>query len=324
MAEPVRCDLKDLTSQIPAKIDLFICSASYEERCLSIPESLPSGMVGTALICANQDHLNKMEGHLGRISKHFGDRSRQVMLRTDHPLTGADNLLAATKQIHTSSPQTVLLDITTFTHEGLLIVLKVLAAVWIENDHRLLLAYSPAREYSVGLEAKDKWLSQGIRDIRSVLGYPGLLRPARKLHLVVLVGFEVERARMLIDTCEPDVISLGAGRDATDSRQAHLLKNIETLQRLSVHYPKLNVFEFSCVDLNFTMTAIEQQTLKNPEHNTVVAPMNTKLSTVAAALYASRNKDIQLCYAPAAAYNPRYSSPGEQCLIIEISLRLLQ
>lgn len=151
-----------------------------------------------------------------------------------------------------------------------------------------------------------------------MLGYPGLLKPSRKLHLIVLVGFEGDRAKLLIDTCEPDAISLGKGKDATDTRQAHLPKNIETLRQLSVHYPRFNEFDFSCVDADVTKTAIAQQVQSYPEHNTVIAPMNTKLSTVGAALYASDDTDAQLCYAPAISYNPRYSAPGEDCLLMEL------
>lgn len=44
--------------------------------------------------------------------------------------------------------------------------------------------------------------------------------------------------------------------------------------------------------------------------NLVVAPMNSKISTLGAALAARVNPDIQLCYAPAVTYNfENYSKP---------------
>jgi hypothetical protein len=319
MTAPQRVNLSALHEKIPTDVDVFVCSASYEERCYSIAKHLDPQRMQHVLVCANEDHLQVMKYNLSLITGHFGERSQSIMLRTDRPLVGADNLLSIARTLRKEEAQTVLVDITTFTHEGVLIVLKLLPFIWDRPADRLFLAYAPASEYAVGLNSDQKWLSQGIRDIRSVLGYPGLMKPARKLHLIVLVGFEGDRAKLLIDSCEPDAISLGKGKDATDARQSHLPKNIDTLRQLSVHYPRFNEFDFSCVDVGATKDAIEQQAKFYPDHNTVIAPMNTKLSTVGAGLYASDNTNAQLCYAPAQSYNPHYSAPGDDCLFMELS-----
>ena len=42
------------------------------------------------------------------------------------------------------------------------------------------------------LEAK--WLSRGIGEVRSILGYSGTLKPSRSNLLIVIVGYEYERA----------------------------------------------------------------------------------------------------------------------------------
>ena len=148
--------------------------------------------------------------------------------------------------------------------------------------------------------------------------------PARRLHLVVLVGFEVERARLLIDACEPDVISLGSGRaTATDSNKAHLPRNTDSLRQLSVLYPNYRKFEFSSVDPADTEEALAEQVAQVPDHNTIVAPMSTKLSTIGAALFALHNREVQLCYAPAITYNtPAYSSAHDFCLAMELQVPL--
>ena len=57
----------------------------------------------------------------------------------------------------------------------------------------------------------EKWLSKGVKEIRSVLGFPGEILPSRKNHLIVLTGYEYERAKTIIDILQPYSLALGFG-----------------------------------------------------------------------------------------------------------------
>ncbi|WP_354201486.1 hypothetical protein [Bradyrhizobium sp. JR4.1] len=274
------------------------------------------------LICFNDDFEDSVRENRVAILKHFGGKSRLVALRQSDPMLGLDHLHEALAAIIDGEAKTVVIDSTTFTHEGLLILLRLLASCLREGD-AIHIAYTPAADYALGSNAADKWLSRGLREIRSVLGFPGLMVPARDLHLIVLVGFEVERARMLIDSCEPDIVSLGSGRDATDSGKAHLPRNTESLRSLSVLYPNFLKFEFSSVDPIETEQALSRQVGLFPGKNTIIAPMNTKLSTIGAAVLAMKQREVQLCYAPAMTYNtPAYSSPCDFCYVTRLEIPL--
>ena len=107
--------------------------------------------------------------------------------------------------------------------------------------------YTPAKEYDPGVELEKKWLSGGIKGVRSVLGFPGELRPSRKSHLIILVGFEVERAGKLIESYEPSTLSLGIGDD-DPIHQGHLEVNTHKFERLKNNYPHAGVFSFSPKD----------------------------------------------------------------------------
>ena len=322
MAIPTRISLSKLAVELPTTIDLFICSASYEDRCLSIPFALGTDSIANAFVCANDDFTDHLSGNLEKLMSYFGERAIRVHLRQNNPVFGLDNLYSALMEKLGSTRQQIVVDATTFTHEGLLILVRLLAALLSPGDEVTVL-YAPASEYAVGSPDNEKWLSRGLGEIRSVLGFPGSMVPARKLHMIVLVGFEVERARLLIDACEPDVISLGRGRDSTDVAQVHLPVNIDTLRQLAVHYPDFEEFGFSCVDWEATYSELVAQVRKFPDHNTIVAPMNTKLSTIGAAVFALLNTDVQLCYAPALTYNfPGYSKPSEYCLLSRLQLPL--
>lgn len=235
------------------------------------------------------------------------------------PLVTADNLQRALSHAGGDDGDlSYLVDITTFTHEALLILLRLLQARVKRGS--VVLAYAPAAEYSVGLPPEEKWLSKGITDIRSVLGYPGDSRPSRKSHLIVLVGFEGDRAELLLDAYQPHVISLGFGQEGTATAAQHQQVNRFAFAQLASKVSQYNEFEFSCVDVAAVEATIGVQAGRFPDCNVVIAPMNTKLSTVGVAGAAFRNDDIQLCYASASQYNVEgYSRPGTTCVLTALS-----
>ena len=53
--------------------------------------------------------------------------------------------------------------------------------------------------------------------IRNVYGYPGTSRITRRNHLIVLTGFEIERATKIIEEINPDYLTLGNGIEPTEN-----------------------------------------------------------------------------------------------------------
>jgi hypothetical protein len=168
----------------------------------------------------------------------------------------------------------------------------------------------------------DRWLSKGVAEVRSVLGYPGEFFPSRKTHLIVLVGFEHERASKLVEIYEPNILSLGYGKAGSETSQKHYSanRNYHKLVREAVAtYTTVREFEFSCSNPWDAKKAILAQVATTPDHNVVVAPMNTKISTVGCALAAVENQTIQLSYAKAMSYNyQQYSVGGTMCYLFEV------
>ena len=322
MADVIPVALSEVASRLPRPSDLFICCASYESRSSSVATSLPPGLFRRALVCANKEFKDEISENEARILNHFGSRAERVLLSHNDPFMGLDSIRNALAAATLRNDANVVVDVTTFTHEGLLILVRLLT-VALRPRHRLQFAYTPAAEYALGLPAEKKWLSRGLKEIRSVLGYPGAMLPGRPLHLVVLVGFEVERARLLIDALEPDAISLGVGHDSTDGKSKHLPTNIESLQQICIHYPAFHQFSFSSVNPEETEVSLRTQLARFPDMNAVVAPMNTKMSTLGTALVALRDRRVQLCYAPALTYNtPGYSSAADFCFLSDVDLPL--
>ena len=317
MGSPTKVPLNGLATALNGRVDVFICSASFEARCMSVPDQLPPESIGAVLVCANANFPDVLSGNGRYLSDRYGDKGSLVKLSTENPLITADALQNALSRFASDVPINYVIDITTFTHEALLILLKIMRLRLAAKDTATLV-YSSAAEYSVGDKPEDKWLSKGIGEIRSVLGYPGKIVPTRKLHLVILTGFECERADRLIEEYEPNRISLGVGDPAHSISADHYSVNKANHAKIAAKYADVLEFEFSCSDPAAAMAAIESHIAEIADHNVLIAPMNTKISTIGAGLLALKNESIQLCYATAHQYNEaKYSTPGADCYVFD-------
>jgi hypothetical protein len=310
----------DVAALLPSKVDIFLTCASFERRCLTISQQISSQQVRRAILCENDSLAAIRRDYADELQTHFGPNGEPVVFRRDSPLDIADKLRAALEPTDERG-RSILVDITTFTHEALLILVRVLQIATRKHD-RVFFTYAGAREYSVGSEGQEKWLSKGISEIRSVLGYPGVILPSKRVHLIILTGFETERAAKLVDAFEPGVVSLGFVTTAEDDAKNY--ESSRTFQQAFLEkYVSADVFRFPCFDIVETKKAVRLQREKHPEYNTVIAAMNTKVSTVAVALAALEQPAIQLCYALANEYNySGYSLPADYCYWGEVTVAL--
>jgi len=210
-----------------------------------------------------------------------------------------------------------IVDITSMSHELLAILIALL------HVHGQLIGtifcYTGAKRYSFNTSESDIWLSKGVSSIRSVLGFPGDQLPSRPLHLVIPMGFEVERAIEVIAAYEPAVLSLGVGRRDASVSETHFESNNHFFGRLETFIKEqeivcdtLSKFSFSCIDPIDAKNDIAQHLAGFPNLNTVICPLNTKISTVGIALLCLEQQEIQLCYAQPIEYNIEgYATPDD-------------
>jgi hypothetical protein len=295
--------------------DVLICSASYEERSTSVPTHLNPESFRTVLVFRSDRLAETAASAWHSIRRKFTRRAHLVTFDGSNPLSFADAALSALSK-RAQNPQRILLDVTSFTHENLLILLALLR--FAHPKVPVTIAYSAAGEY---LTDGTDWLSRGYSEVRSVLGFPGEMRPKFQEHLIVLVGYETERAERLIRSYEPARLTLGrcATTGVIDERFHD--RNVRLHEELSRLHKEVHRFEFACNDPMVARDHILAQVDEHSDHNAVVAPMNTKLSTVGAALAALARPRIQLCYVPSREYNETgYSKPGTKCYLYPIPL----
>lgn len=313
----------EISHSLNQTFDLFIGCSSFEMRCLSFIQNFDINKFTTALVFYNKDCLDHIKTNKEEMESILGEKGTFVELLHSDPIYTADqiknSLLAISEKQEIVS---ILLDITTFTHESLLIIVRLLRLIF--PNANIQCTYINAREYSSKDKMKNKWLSKGISEIRSVLGYAGNILPAQKTHLILIVGYEYERATGIINALEPNCISLGFGRsdNATTQKDKDANENYAWLvEQMATNYVDLDCFEVKCNDPFATSKAILRKLEDIKDRNVLIVPLNNKISTIGVAIASIRNDNVQACYAPALMYNyDNYSEPGDICYLFELPL----
>lgn len=316
-----KVQLEQVSDLFPDGIALYLGMASFEARCLSILGALQTPPAH-CLLFKNSTSGSLAEMNLERMAKLALNRNTIIDLDLDSPIASADAFAKAiTSEDVAPTAGVIFIDTTTFTHEQLLILLRVLDQV--RPKRKIFMGYTGAKEYSTNTDIKDVWLSRGISQIRSVLGYPGSFAPSKKLHLIILVGFEHERSASIIEQFEPARLTLGVGGPsvspshyATNQRFFDSLKIF--VERTQLTQTAVETFKFSCIDPFNARDAVIEQANKDSGFNVVVCPMNTKISTVGVGMAAIQDERIQIAYARAIEYNESgYSTPSTMATIFE-------
>lgn len=297
----------------------LICCASFESRCLSIPSAIASKITDIIIYRNNSVTISAADTNCDSLKRLFSSSSIQK-IPFDRPEIIADSM-AKTIELLANKYKNLLVDTTTFTHEALLILLRILH-LYKESFDSILCLYAGAEEYSPGYTPEGTWLSKGCKDVRNVIGFPGIIKPIAKTNLILLAGFELERATKLIELVEPDCLILGNGIDPINDRISDTMtyfRDKYTAWKEEYKVIEKNDFEFSCRSIEQTVSTLSDIIFKAPEDNYILVPLNTKLSTISAAIVALENRRIQLCYAVPEVYNyENYSSPGDTVTIVDL------
>ena len=278
--------------------DLFICSASFEDRCLAVASSIDLRMIETAVVCRYSGYAELSEDNNTKLLETLAEKAKGISFDKDAPLSIYDTLYDAISECH---PKSVIIDISTFTRETILIILMLYG----ENN------------------TNDIWLSKGVNAIRTILGYAGSYTSLKKTLLIVLVGFEKERAEFLINIFEADKLYLGCVPPKESHNEELSRINKANFDRLVSLVGECNVFEFSCRYLQQTHDSLREIIEANKEdYNIIISPMNNKLSTLAVANVAFEYPDVQVCYASTNQYNTEaYSSPADKVILFDFNNR---
>lgn len=305
-------------------IDLFICSSGFETRSKSFAVAIDKASVKDALIFHIEENYILSYNNLKEIES-LMPQIKTVEHPKNNPIETYDSIFRELNLIYDHfldvDKVQVVIDVTTFTREVLLILFKVINQKCFINKSNIRLVYTPAENYP------NDWLTKGVRYIRSIFGYSGMILPSKKLMLVILNGFETERTEEIINSFEPNFILLGKPSYEESINENLGSKGYEKFHYIKEkHFPNLiGEFEFSCVEVDKTITTIENLIDKyKDDFNIVLSPLNNKVSTIAVGLVALKNENLQVCYASANQYNiNEYSIPCDYFFIFDFNKLLL-
>lgn len=312
--------LSTLAQWCASKADWFLFSISYEARSPMVRRSI-AGAPLRFMGFHNANHSYNDEAL--RCARAEVDGLAEVALSSDAPLSSLDAMRQAVgSQIVGTSPVSVVVDITCFTRESLAMLIMTLRHL-LPRESRIHCLYNKATGY--GENAKDKahhgWLTRGIVGIRSILGFRGRVSLIADTHLILLPGFEIERAHGIIDTLQPNRITIGQ-IDSVESIRPEFAPVVgEMNERLVNYYPdqKISHFTFSSRDPVYTRRSVLEHVAES--ENTVIACLNTKLAMMGVIMAALSNRSIQLLYAQPVQYNLKgLSEPSDEALAFEVSL----
>ena len=136
-----------LNELIKDHYDALICFNSFEDRCTTIPSHVTQSNFSNCLIFTNRDIREQSENNLNVINQLFEGKSQIIEVTLSSPINVADKMEETIKSLAESCQmKRVFIDITTFTHETLLILLAILREKF--SDIQVVCGYVNAKEYS--------------------------------------------------------------------------------------------------------------------------------------------------------------------------------
>lgn len=315
-----RITVGQLSGWATVGIDWILSSVSYEKRSPVVRSNLPKGSY-RHMVFFNENHAYNMEA-LAEAKALLHDIV-DVPLQSDTPLASLDSMREAISgHIGEQTPASIVIDITCFTRESLAMLMMTLKHL-LHPKCTITCLYTTARSYAYGPKVGEHygWLTRGIFNVRSILGFRGRVSLMADTHLILLPGFETERAHGIIEAVQPTRLTVGQISLGESVRAEFATHFDEMNERLESYYPDQQIAHvaFSAKDPFLTKTQILE--CVKSEDNTIIACLNTKLAMMGVILAALHDSTLQLAYAQPVQYNLRYlSETSDELLAFELPL----
>ena len=236
-----KIELVEFASEMNRTAHYLLGRVSFEERSMTIPLCVKGMKWKSPTVFSSVRRAEKADGNVVKLRDHFRMKLQQPELDVDEPLRVAETLRKNVEEFaEVAGQRKAIVDITSFRREELLMLFAILGRLQPAVIRDWKLAYTSALNMG-------EWLSGEVTSVRSVIGYPGDVRPSKSTKLVLLMGFEVSRARSIIEAYEPKQIILGLGRQSESITDELYDRNRKLVEGLSREFQSAieRQFEFS-------------------------------------------------------------------------------
>lgn len=299
-----KLQLNELKDRLITSHSILLLGIGFDKRCLTILKNVGLSQFDAIIGIHNLHSKSKNLTHLSQFSALSGSKAKILGSNSKSVVELVDELSNVLHGIESIDSKEIFFDITSLSHEILVVVVGLLNELNLLKNTTFL--YTQASKYG-------SWLSKGVNQIRSVLGFSGLMYPSKKLHLIVLLGFELERAERVIMSYEPAKLTLGMGSKDQSISSELFAENTKTMDEIEslvfsagLDIENINKFKFSCLDPFVVKSQLLDYIngLENiSDYNIIIAPLNNKISTLGVAFASLENQSLQICYAEAEEYN---------------------
>jgi hypothetical protein len=297
--------------------DLFICSSSFEERCLSSPTLMGVDFLTKYAVIFNVEeplYNRQVEKNMFRLQTELRKKTTEgifvISCQRENPVDGIQQMAKILKEckLNTDGGPYVTVDISGFTKIYLLELLHFLVVEKEMGMPRLLHTtqrYLPTR------------LTRGIEQITTIPNYFGSPAMDKEMALVMFLGFEPERALAIWKQYNPAktiaLISNPPRSGNPDYLKYARQNNADLLSKPSVEVrdvPPDNPYVVKTV-----LDAIYDET--KDSFNMVIGPFGTKPQVVGVFLFCKEHRKVQVIYSFPATYTRSYlqRQPGATLLL---------
>jgi hypothetical protein len=304
---PIECrEINTLVKGLPD--DLLICSGSPEVRCLGITKKLARDYTAKkVLLLRYSGHISEeRERNIQEIVKSLENVGpiEEIIIDEEKPIPRIKEIISEIENLVSKPNPRISIDITTIIKWHLLLLLESLDRCKLATTCRYL--YTEPEDYMTDVFQP---LSFGINKVFPVPTYSGNFDFYKDLQLVLMLGYEGDRALAIFDEMDPDdcllLIAKPAYREKSwEGRTERLNKEIINLVGKS---------KIRYIDARNPITVRQQleKLLNNQDakgYNQAIAPLGTKPQTLGLFTYL-RNKPANtiVVYGSPARHNKFYS-----------------
>ena len=297
--------------------DLFICCASFEERCLSSTAKMGMDFLTKfAVIFVVEEPLyqKQVERNMFRLQTELRKKTTEgifvISCQRENPLDGINQLEDILRQckLKTDGGPFITVDISGFTKIYLLELLHYLAIEKGLGIPRLLHTtqrYLPTR------------LTRGIHQITTIPNFFGSPSLEKETVLVLLLGFEPERALAVWKQLNP-ARTIALITNPPRQGNPEYLKYAKQNNADLLSQPSVEVRDMAADnphDIKNLLEAIYEET--KDSFNMVIGPFGTKPQVIGVFLFCMEHPKVQVVYSYPATYTRSYlqRQPGSTLLL---------
>lgn len=291
--------------------DVFVCCASFEERCLgSLHRFSDDYQFRHGYLFIYDSPSEKRQRNLEEMKEILGPRGYFEIVESykDDPIPSIARLRERIASLNLNTGNnTITVDTSTFTKRHLLLLLKMLDDLGLWQALRIF--YTEPKDYITDLYLP---MSLGIREIAAIPGFSDIQPLNKPILLVIFLGYEGDRAMALFQNLDPNETILIVPRPGYHSEWEG---RTEEMNRPLISLLGDEHIEYahsrSPLEVASMFSTVVEKRYNLTDWNCLVSPLGTKPQAVGLYLFWRKHRgEFSIVYAQPLQHNERYYSTG--------------